>query len=78
MTSALISIFYFFGTPALAVLPASQFGYLNVGMALPVIFGSILTAPFGVRVAHRVSPRTQQLVFASIVGLILVKTLFFS
>jgi uncharacterized protein len=71
-----ISTFYFFGQPNVVSLPASQFGYLNLGIAAPVIFGSMITAPFGVKAAHKVKPRTQKLVFASIVSVVLFKMLF--
>jgi uncharacterized protein len=71
-----ISTFYFFGKPNVVSLPISQFGYLNVGMVAPVIIGSMITAPFGVQAAHKVKPRTQKMVFATIVGVVLFKMLF--
>jgi uncharacterized protein len=71
-----ISTFYFFGKPTLVSLPLSQFGYLNLSMAAPVIVGSMLTSPFGVKAAHKVKPRTQKLVFATIVGVVLFKMIF--
>ena len=71
-----ISVFYFFGTPHLAQIPVSQFGYLNFGIAAPVIAGSMLTAQFGVQAAHKVKPTTQKLVFATIVGVVLSKMIF--
>ena len=71
-----ISTFYFFGKPTLISLPLSQFGYLNFSMAAPVIVGSMLTSPFGVKAAHKVKPRTQKLVFATIVGVVLFKMIF--
>jgi uncharacterized protein len=71
-----ISVFYFFGTPHLAQIPASQFGYLNFGIAAPVIAGSMLTSPFGVKAAHKVRPKTQKLVFATIVTVVLSKMIF--
>jgi uncharacterized protein len=71
-----ISVFYFFGQPHLATLPVSQFGYLNLGIAAPVIAGSMITSPFGVQAAHKVAPKTQKLVFATIVSVVLIKTLF--
>ena len=71
-----ISVFYFFGTPYLAQIPVSQFGYLNFGIAAPVIAGSMLTAQFGVQAAHKVKPTTQKLVFAVIVSVVLSKMIF--
>ena len=71
-----ISVFYFFGTPHSAQIPVSQFGYLNFGIAAPVIAGSMLTAQFGVQAAHKVKPTTQKLVFATIVGIVLSKMIF--
>ncbi len=71
-----ISVFYFFGTPHLAQIPVSQFGYLNFGIAAPVIAGSMLTAQFGVKAAHKVKPTTQKLVFAIIVSVVLGKMIF--
>jgi uncharacterized protein len=71
-----ISTFYFFGKPNVADLPISQFGYLNLSIVTPVIFGSMLTAPFGVKAAHKVKPKTQKLVFATIVSVVLFKMLF--
>ena len=68
-----ISIYYCFGQPNILPLPVAQVGYLNFKMAAPVIMGSILTSPFGVQAAHRVKPITQRLVFASIVGIVLLK-----
>jgi uncharacterized membrane protein YfcA len=67
-----ISLFYCFGQPS--VVPfTGQIGYLNCAMAAPVIVGSMLTSPFGVQAAHKVKPTTQRLVFASIVGIVLLK-----
>ena len=71
-----ISTFYFFGKPNVVSLSASPFGYLNLGMVAPVIIGSMITAPFGVQAAHKVKPKTQKLVFATIVGVVLFKMLF--
>jgi uncharacterized protein len=71
-----ISTFYFFGHPNVVSLPASQFGYLNLSIVAPVILGSMITAPFGVQAAHKVKPRTQKLVFATIVSVVLFKMLF--
>jgi uncharacterized protein len=71
-----ISTFYFFGQPNVVSLPASQFGYLNLSIVAPVILGSMITAPFGVQAAHKVKPRTQKLVFATIVSVVLFKMLF--
>ena len=71
-----ISVFYFFGTPHLTQIPVSQFGYLNFGIAAPVIAGSMLTSPFGVKAAHKVKPTTQKLVFATIVTVVLSKMIF--
>jgi uncharacterized protein len=71
-----ISTFYFFGKPTLVSLPLTQFGYLNFSMAAPVIVGSMLTSSFGVKAAHKVKPRTQKLVFATIVGVVLLKMIF--
>ncbi len=71
-----ISVFYFFGKPDIADLPMSQFGYLNLSIGTPVILGSMITAPFGVKAAHKVAPKTQKLVFATIVGVVLFKMLF--
>ena len=71
-----ISLFYFFGKPTVLPLPLTQFGYLNFGMATPVILGSMLTSPLGVKAAHKVKPRTQKMVFATIVGVVLVKMIF--
>ena len=71
-----ISIFYFFVTPNVASLPLSQFGYLNFGIVAPVILGSMITAPFGVQAAHKVKTKTQKLVFATIVSIVLFKMLF--
>ncbi len=68
-----ISVYYCFGQPNILPLPVAQVGYLNFKMAAPVIMGSILTSPFGVQAAHRVKPITQRLVFASIVGIVLLK-----
>ena len=71
-----ISTFYCFGAPHLPKIPFSQVGYLNFGIVAPVIVGSMLTSPFGVRAAHNVKPVTQRLVFATIVGVVLCKMLF--
>jgi uncharacterized protein len=70
-----IATFYFFGTPKLITTPLSQFGYLNFSIVAPVIVGSMITAPFGVQAAHKVKPRTQKLVFATIVCVVLCKML---
>jgi uncharacterized protein len=71
-----IATFYFFGQPNITPLPAFQFGYLNFGIAAPVILGSMITSPFGVQAAHTVKPQTQKLVFATIVGVVLFKMIF--
>ncbi len=71
-----ISVFYFLGKPNVFPIPYGQFGYLNLGMAGPVILGSILTAPFGVKAAHTVKPRTQKLIFGVILCVVLIKMIY--
>lgn len=71
-----IATFYCFGIPHLPKIPFGQVGYLNFGIAAPVIVGSMLTSPFGVKAAHKVKPTTQRLVFAAIVGVVLCKMVF--
>lgn len=68
-----ISIFYSIGQPHVHLLPEGQMGYINLLMTTPVILGSILTSPWGVRAAHQVKPQTQRLVFAVIVSIVLSK-----
>ncbi len=71
-----ISVFYFFGKPHILPIPPNQLGYLNFGISIPVIVGSMITAPFGVKAAHSVKPRTQKLIFAVIVSVVLLKMLY--
>jgi uncharacterized membrane protein YfcA len=46
-------------------MPAGSLGYVFVPAALGIGLASVLAAPFGVRLAHRVSPRTLKRVFAA-------------
>ena len=71
-----ISVFYFFGKPHISPMPTNQLGYLNFGISIPVIVGSVITAPLGVKAAHSVKPRTQKLVFVVIVGVVLCKMIY--
>jgi uncharacterized membrane protein YfcA len=45
-------------------MPAGSLGYVFVPAALGIGVASVLAAPLGVRLAHRVSPRTLKRVFA--------------
>jgi uncharacterized protein len=71
-----ISVFYFFGKPSIMPLPHYQWGYLNLGIAAPVIVGSMCTSPYGVQAAHKVKPKIQRLVFVGILSIVLLKMLF--
>jgi uncharacterized membrane protein YfcA len=50
-------------SPTLA-MPAGSIGYVFVPAALGIGLASMLAAPLGVRLAHRVSPRTLKRIFA--------------
>ncbi|MGZ5304582.1 MAG: TSUP family transporter, partial [Bacteroidia bacterium] len=56
-------------------LPYS-FGYIVLPVLLPLLLGVVLVAPFGVRVAHKLSQKQIKIMFGIVVVLIFAKTLY--
>jgi len=56
-----------------ANLPPGSFGYVSLIGAAIVIPASVTAAPFGARMAHGISKRTLELVFATFLALIAVR-----
>jgi uncharacterized membrane protein YfcA len=61
---ALASAAGYAGQAPLAAMPAGSIGYVYLPAAIGIGLASMLAAPWGVRLAHRVSPRTLKRVFA--------------
>lgn len=53
-----------------------QVGYIVFPVIIPMILATFIFAPLGVRVAQKTSQATIRLVFASFVGLVLIKLLY--
>ena len=53
-----------------AGLPAGSFGYVNLLGAVLIVPTSVLTTPLGVRIAHDISRRKLELVFATFLALV--------
>jgi uncharacterized membrane protein YfcA len=58
-----------------ASLPPGSLGYVSLLGALLIIPTSVLTAPFGVRIAHGISRRKLELAFATFLALVGVRFL---
>lgn len=52
------------------------FGYISLGIIFPILIGVFIGAPFGVKIAHKVSPLTIRLTFASVILFVCIKTLY--
>jgi uncharacterized membrane protein YfcA len=52
---------------------AGSWGYIVPSVALPLIGGVVLAAPFGVRLAVRLSARTLTLIYLIFVALVLIR-----
>lgn len=55
------------------ILP-NQYGYISFSLVLPILLGVFVSAPFGVRVAHRTSPSILRYIFGSIMVVLSAKT----
>lgn len=66
---ALASALGYAGQPAPAGLPAGSWGYVFLPAALGIALASVLTAPLGTRLAHRLSGRALRRLFALFLGL---------
>jgi uncharacterized membrane protein YfcA len=62
---ALASAIGYAGQAPLAAMPAGSVGYVYLPAALGIGVASVLAAPWGVKLAHRVSGRTLRRVFAA-------------
>lgn len=61
---ALASAIGYAGQAPVMAMPAGSLGYVFVPAALGIGLASVLAAPVGVRLAHRVSPRALKRIFA--------------
>ncbi|MDX1943405.1 MAG: sulfite exporter TauE/SafE family protein [Saprospiraceae bacterium] len=51
-------------------------GYFSFGMILPILLGMFVAAPFGVKIAHKIHPLTLRFIFAGIIAVLCIKTIF--
>lgn len=50
-----------------------QFGYVDIRLILPIVFGAVFSTNWGVKAAQKTSPAVIKMVFASLVMIIFVK-----
>jgi uncharacterized membrane protein YfcA len=67
-------LFYMFNKPLL-VLQEYQTGHIVWLIALPIIAAAMLAAPLGVRVAHKLPPKTLTGIFLCFIVITIIKTL---
>ncbi|MEK6155361.1 sulfite exporter TauE/SafE family protein [Flavobacteriaceae bacterium 3-367] len=71
-----VSISYLnLGSPAVvSEVLSHQYGYISLSLVLPILFGVFVSAPFGVRVAHRTSPPILRYIFGVVMVVLCAKT----
>jgi len=69
------TIGYIAGGSGVTGLPPGSLGYVNLIGLVVISITMVLTAPWGVRLAHKFSPRNLRLTFAIFLGLISIKML---
>ena len=62
------AIGYLWGGLSVGNLPWGSVGYINVPGFIVIAMTTFLTAPYGTRLAHAVSPKTLRLIFAGFLG----------
>ena len=71
-----ISISYLITRPADSLTLPLQVGYISPIIVVPTLLGIVISAPYGVKAAHKVRPRVIKLVFAFVVASLLVKMIY--
>ena len=51
-----------------------QYGYISLGISLPILLGVFISAPFGVRTAHITKPSVLRFIFGLVMLVIILKT----
>lgn len=69
-------VFYIINKPAVEVYPGMQSGYIMWTAILPIIIAAVIAAPFGVRVAQKLSSNTLLTIFLVFIAITIVKTLW--
>lgn len=70
------TIYYMFQSPLQSDLPIHNIGFLLYPIVIPMIIGTMITVPLGVKMGHKLAPKTAKLIFAIFVGLVLLKMLW--
>lgn len=71
------SLILYASSPNAVTLPfPAQSGYINLGILLPLALGVITFTSIGIKAAHRLKSRTINLIFATLLFLILIKTIY--
>lgn len=67
------ALYYMFQEPLQQDLAVSNFGFILYPIVLPMIIGTLLTVPLGVKTGHKLNPWTSKLIFSFFVVLVLIK-----
>ena len=70
-----VSISYMLGEGRNELLPG-QFGFVSLYIVLPILAGIVMATSYGVKVAHKTSPKKLRIIFGIMVALICVKTIY--
>jgi len=71
-----ISLSYLAEVPNKAATLPFQVGLISFTVVVPTLLGVLISAPFGVKTAHRIHPRTIRIIFAIVVSSLLVKMIY--
>lgn len=72
-----MSLYYLFSVPGPST-EAFTVGYIDFRAALPLALGVIVAAPFGVKVAQKLSQRVIKVMFAVVLGVVALKLIYSS
>lgn len=67
------ALYYMFQEPVQAELGVSHVGFLLYPIVIPMIIGTLLTVPIGVKTGHILAPKTAKIIFSVFVILVLIK-----
>ena len=71
-----ISISYLSTSPDEVVILPLQVGLISFAIVAATMVGILISAPYGVKAAHRINPRIIKAIFAVVVGLLLLKMIY--
>lgn len=71
-----ISLSYIVGAPTNSITLPMQFGLISFGVVIPTLIGVLISAPFGVKTAHKINPNIIKIVFAIVVSSLLIKMIY--